>query len=452
MKRLVAFLLSFVLMVGPMSGATLCVAVSSSGAATGADWSNALGQTFTPVRGNTYYVADGSYSAKTWSVANSGTTQIIIKKATNADHGPATGWVSTMGDGQAVWAKWTVTTDYWNFDGVLRNSDWMTGAVSQYGFKVTGGGSNGHAITLGNGSGTGCDNSTFQYLDMVGGGQGTGDGDDVVYGLDASQNLTFRYCAGRDSDRTIFLMRGEWQNLLVDSCYLARNNSTPSIHGEMLSDVGSDNVEFKNNVIEDIEGTAVWAVLNGTGTKTTANTVDGWKIHGNWLRWTGTGEAVAGIIYVANDGSNKNWMDNRSFYNNTIVGAPSGTLYIITQDIAGTGNTASKNIFYACAGGTWTNAGTLTDNWYFNTTNTSDSGTGKTSLTSGGAAYFVSATTDMRLAQAIAGTAQTSETDLYGNTRGADGTWDRGAFEYVSNLVNATANPRRVNLTLGTQF
>lgn len=425
------FLTIFFAFAAPLCAATLCVSVSSTGAGTGADWSNTLGQSFTPVRGNTYYVADGSYSAKTWSVANSSTTAITIKKATVADHFTATGWSDAMGDGQAIWAKWIVTTDYWVFDGAGRDANWRTGAVAKYGIKVTGGGANGHALTLGNGSGTGCDNSTFRYIDFVGGGQGTGDGDDVIYGLDASANLTFQYCALRDSDRTIFLMRGEWQSLLVEDSYLARNNSTPAIHGEMLSDVGSDFVTFRNNVIEDIEGTAVWAVLNGTGTKTTANTAAGWDLYGNEIRWTGSGEAVAALVYVANDGSNKNWMDDRAFVNNTVVNAPSGTFYIIYQDVAGTGNSATNNIFYSCAGGVWSNAGTLSYNWYYNTTNTSDSGTGKTSLTSGGSAYFTAVPSDMSLALPIAGTSLASKynTDPNGIIRGADATWDRGAFE-----------------------
>src|SRR4051812_38656552 len=75
-------------------GGTLCVRPSASGAGNGSDWNNALGSNFTPVRGNIYYIASGSYGAKTWSTPNSGTVPITIKKATASDHGTDTGWSS----------------------------------------------------------------------------------------------------------------------------------------------------------------------------------------------------------------------------------------------------------------------------------------------------------------------------------------------------------------------
>jgi hypothetical protein len=64
----------------------------------GSDWTNACGD-FTGscaasslVRGDTYYVAGGTYTAKTWNTPASGTSVITIKKAIVADHGTATGW------------------------------------------------------------------------------------------------------------------------------------------------------------------------------------------------------------------------------------------------------------------------------------------------------------------------------------------------------------------------
>ena len=124
-----------------------------------------------------------------------------------------------------MFTKWQIYTDYYVFDGQRRNSDWYTGAVSQYGIRVAGP----SPVRLDNGSGVGGDNLTFRYVDVEAGGRDTGRGDDVIYGLTGNSNITFQYCALHDSDRTIFLMRGNWQNLVVDHTYMARNTSTPAL-------------------------------------------------------------------------------------------------------------------------------------------------------------------------------------------------------------------------------
>src|SRR5262245_48017532 len=94
--------------------ATLCVGPSATGNGSGSDWNNKIAWSTTLVRGNTYYLETGSYSGKTLSVANSGSSYIIIKKATVADHGTSTGWVDSMGTGQAVFAyNITITTGFW---------------------------------------------------------------------------------------------------------------------------------------------------------------------------------------------------------------------------------------------------------------------------------------------------------------------------------------------------
>ena len=64
----------------------------------------------TLVRGDTYYIADGSYPSYTVDDAVSGTIVITIKKATTSAHGTENGWDSSYGDGQAVFtsSEWVV--------------------------------------------------------------------------------------------------------------------------------------------------------------------------------------------------------------------------------------------------------------------------------------------------------------------------------------------------------
>src|SRR5687768_13295730 len=73
------------------------------GARDGSDWSDAYpALPATLIRGAIYYVADGTYGGYTFDDATSGTALITIRKATVDDHGTATGWQDSYGDGQAI--------------------------------------------------------------------------------------------------------------------------------------------------------------------------------------------------------------------------------------------------------------------------------------------------------------------------------------------------------------
>ena len=419
--------------------ATQYIRAGATGNNSGSDWTNAY--TTLPaklVRGNTYYLADGNYGSYVFDDPSTGTTLITIKKAIASDHGTDVGWDASYGVGQAVFSDWQIYTDYYTFDGQNRNTDWRTGGVNQYGISTGN-------TRLDNGAGTGGNNLNFRYIDIHGGGRDTGYGDDVIYGLTGNSNITFQYCALRDSGRTIFLMRGNWQNLTVDHSYLARNTSTPVNHGEMLSMTDSTNVTFSNNAIEDIEGTAVFAGLNN-------GVANNWKIYGNTFLHTnayiadtgrvpGHNWGIAGIVFCANDASQNNTCSNFLTYNNTIVNIQGTYSGIIIQQ--GTGNITENNIFYNSVrtGGM---AGTTGWNWYYNTVQDGDS-SGTKQICSSNCNLFVDSTNrDFRLASATtAGTTLPSPFDVDPNliTRGSDGTWDRGAFEYSRAGTPGTLSP-----------
>jgi hypothetical protein len=398
----------------------------------GTDWTNAY--TALPAtlkRGDVYYLADGSYGSYVFSTPNSGSTPITIKKATEADHGTPTGWTSTYGDGQAVFTNWRIYTDYYVFDGQRRNSDWRLGTTSEYGIRVAGRG----PVRLDNGAGTGGDNLTFRYIDIQGGGRDTGSGDDVIYGLTGNSNITFQYCALHDSDRTIFLMRGNWQNLLVDHNYIARNTSTPAIHGELLSMTESTNVTWSNNVMEDIEGTGFIVGING-------GVAQNWKIYGNVALHTpeyvadtgrkpGHNYGVTGIVFVANDSSNNNTGNNFLFYNNTMVNIQGTWSGVIIQ--RGSGNEVRNNLWYSSVRTANSFSGSISNNWYYNTTVDGDSSSTKTVCSSGCDVFKSLSGKDFSLKAAVPGgvaLAAPFDIDPSGVIRGADGNWDRGAFEF----------------------
>jgi hypothetical protein len=112
------------------------VRAGATGAGTGADWANAyssLPDTLT--RGDTYYIADGTYNGYWFDDPASGTTVITIKKATVMDHGTATGWSDAFGDGVATFTgSLTFSTPYFTVDGQVGGgpAGWKTG----HGFRV----------------------------------------------------------------------------------------------------------------------------------------------------------------------------------------------------------------------------------------------------------------------------------------------------------------------------
>lgn len=88
-------------------------------------------------RGDTYYIADGTYSAYSMT-AIAGTSVITIKKAVADTHGTVTGWDAELGNGRASWlygtqnSAFNIYTNYVVFDGVTGSgSDETT-----YGFKL----------------------------------------------------------------------------------------------------------------------------------------------------------------------------------------------------------------------------------------------------------------------------------------------------------------------------
>ena len=72
--------------------ATRYIRAGASGANNGTDWTNAYTSWPTFVRGDVYYVADGTYSDLQCDTAVSGVQLITVKKAIEADHGTSTGW------------------------------------------------------------------------------------------------------------------------------------------------------------------------------------------------------------------------------------------------------------------------------------------------------------------------------------------------------------------------
>lgn len=345
MKLILVFLCSF-----PAFAASLCVTESGAGAANGADWSNALPKTFTAVRGNTYYLADGTaYGSKTFSVAVSGSTAITIKKAIAGDHVTDTGWTSGMGDGEAVFSKLTFTTSYWTVDGQTGGGpgSWNTGhgiRIEQLGSFPT----NDQLIYL-DGTLTGLE---FLHLRL------NSNRDQLCSGIKGTtgviSNIHVAYCSMTDLFGVHFHMTG-WTGLLSEYNYFKANHSTPDWHSESVSVQGtSTDCTFRWSIYDQIEGTAIWAGINP------GECID-WKIYGNIMARSTT---VLIYYYEADPSINKNRLINALIANNTLyLNGPVSVGNFFWQFSGDEGNHIVNNLYYTNLANLFVSPGIVSHNW-----------------------------------------------------------------------------------------
>jgi hypothetical protein len=158
MRKILFITLLFVLSAHTLFAANIYVRDGASGS--GTSWSDAYDELSSAeaaaVRGDIIYIAGGTYSGVTFNVAASGTTYIYVKKATSSDHGTETGWDSAYGDGTATISPSTISTDYWDFDGVYGSLD------GTFGIEFYRSSGDGKCLTISDG----VDHVTLSYIEM----------------------------------------------------------------------------------------------------------------------------------------------------------------------------------------------------------------------------------------------------------------------------------------------
>lgn len=371
----------------------------------------------TLVRGDTYYIADGSYSGKTFSTANSSTTLITIKKATVADHGTATGWLDTYGDGSATWtSQLAFTSSYWLFDGQTGGgpASW----TGPFGFVASG--ETTEMLFFENGTG----NITVQHLEF----SGTGSYNGTQAGLRANSctDCTLSYWYMHDIGFIPFFSGAI--NLIIEYGYL-KNWHDGANHSELCScwDIGSSAIgthTFRWNLFTDARSTGGIMWDNKT------NHAAELRVYGNVFY---KDPAVAmdnccnGII-GGWTGANSEDFFTAKVYNNTFINIP-GTEVLGVLPVRSGSNEARNNLFYTVvtpggSSGVWQ---TVTHNHFVST-----STVGTSTTTSSGNPFTNLTTFDFRLTgNTPSGTALASpyNVDMLGNTRT---TWTRGAIEFAA--------------------
>lgn len=413
--------------------------VRSGAEGNGTNWRDAYSN-FPPrlQRGATYYVADGSYGRLVVDTADEGTRPITIRKATAADHGTDTGWEQRFGDDSAVFDSWTIQANYVDLDGQVGQWSSDLPEYVPYGFRVLRDGGNlSRQIQIG----TARASKTHVLIRHVEAGFTNaprtgvwGRSMDVFY-LFAS-NVTLSHVWGHDGGRVIILLSGNNDNLTVERSVLERNGQaqiameySPSEHSEiMAAHRGCDNITIRSSYVRDWRSTGGLVLFDQN---------KNFRFHGNVMS---TGYFASGTEGTDQDGMITSLGAGRAsegfVYNNTFADIDYGAA--LFADGHWSVAVAQNNLFYNARrqngrdlliNGANADVFTRSHNWYFG------SGAQREERAQrGNRAPFVDRIgKDYRLA------APTNaghilplpfNVDPNGLVRGADGVWDRGAFEY----------------------
>lgn len=417
------------------------VLASATGSASGADWTNAY--TALPaslIRGDTYYIGNGSYSSYLFDDApQTGGSTISIIKATAANSGAVAGWNAAYA-AQASFTSWDFDTSNYTVDGQYRNdADWFD--RTGYGFLVGTGGSQVNQIDLLNCSAV-FHNIVIKYTAVRGYDDFAGLSNSVDIGAyaihsnstgctDAQYNgLQFSYDLVQGSVNQ-WLLRNSTGAIIE---YSAGENTIGNAanHGDTINAYYSvQNMIVRYNKFRHLYTTAC-SGCGSTGWIPYCCGSGGLEVYGNWVSDFRGGDGAIGYSTC----SPSDCPSNTKIYNNTWDSCNDGSGGDGGIQLGnGTNNVAYNNIWVNCTGISL-NGVTHDYNAYGG-----GSAQGETHGTINfSTSNFVNyAALDFRLANATtAGTSLASpyNVDLLGTTRGADGTWDRGAYEYAPSNSN----------------
>ena len=408
--------LAAVLLLGVMDAqaANRYVRAGAAGANNGTDWTNAyttLPATLT--RGDVYYVADGTYGDYTFSTPASGTTLITIKKAAVADHGTATGWLDTYGDGQTTWSGWSINTGYWTIDGVTGSG------TSGYGFVVANASSGATVISIGNVTGvtlmhieasasvTTCD--TVTNLNAI------------IYAVAGGSNLLVQNNYFHESNSWGMIGLNGWNGATFDGNYFKN-----ACRKELFSARNDTNLTIRNNIAENAAGTGIIVMENPSAV----------SIYNNIFFTTNPGTYNTTDCLICNwYGSGMN-ATNVFIYGNTFVNLARETVIGFDN---GTNIVVENNVFYGSAGINWQGTVNHDYNWCYPSGACSGVASEAHGQIGAGSPFVNIAAGNFHLTSATAAgitLASPYNLDKDGNTRGAGGVWGRGAYEYVSGVAS----------------
>ena len=431
------FLLFAGLIVPKVFGANHYCLPSGSGSGAGTDWSNAYAgiPTAKLVRGDTYYLGAGNYGAPTFSTANSGTSVITIRAATTSSYGTNTGWTSGLA-GQAVFTGGVqIQSDYWTFDGQSRG-----GYTNGYNIKFQSTSvQNQDCVDLNSGNRNFTD-IRFQYCEFYGTHGAVANSDETaIYIYPSCNNFYLGYSWVHDTGGDSVMANfggGSGINHTYEYDWIAKNHQEyNSDHSQGLAECSS-NLVVRFCIFQDI-------ISSGFITDPTPGTppIANWEIYGNVFFWDSAFAALSSSF--VGDGIvgffGQTYSGHFYFYNNAIVGIHSAAGNVdnagfYSIPVSGSSQQIYNNIWYNCDSIEYLgSSGNNVDyNSYYGFDNSNDTSAHKVFSSTGNPFVNVGANNFQLSAATAAGIplAAPYNTDMNGNARGADGTWDRGAYEF----------------------
>lgn len=426
------------------------VRAGAGGTGSGTDWTNAYSALpSTLVRGDTYYIADGTYGPYVFDDALSSINVTRIVKATAANHGADTGWVPTYGDGEALFTGaspvWRFSTGYYDIDGVVGNGK----ATVSYGIRVmptTTRCVNEFQSAVMFTGGANITNLALRHIDY-GWNNGSSNCTAAVPSLFFTQDASSDYITIENSyfhhSPGYALYIGPYDpnpGGKLENHYTIRNNYFYMLgggggtdhHYELFWLMNVDNSDIYNNVFEDLldsGGQTGWIMF------AKANNL---SIYNNLFFCTDAACIVGGNGVIATWSLDAYRNDGVKIYGNTFArlrGLFNDFGMRFTHSSLNDLNITVKNNLYCNTRFTWSGATTQTHE----SCGCGQPCSGTNQQTGLTTANFVNyAGNDFRLASATAAgdssIGSQFQTDMNGRTRGADGVWDRGAFEFEAGL------------------
>lgn len=414
----------------------------ATGTRSGSDWTNAF--TTLPsvlIRGDTYYLAAGTYPSYIFDDPLQESLTITIRKATIANHGTNLGWDSRFASSPARIGAVTFQTGHYIIDG------------------AEGGGreawTNGHGIVIHGSSSTiderlitflsGGSHVTLMHVDVGNPIQQDIGFDICIYSAQGAGNNTFQKCYFRNTGGRGFTILNStgWQFSENRIDRVTRTGVSPDgriNHGVGFELVGqTNNFTLRNNYITNLEGTG-WIGIYGNG-------ADGLVIYGNVFACSSDYNGTWGNGVVFNVSGVTGPLKNVRVYNNTFANLTSSRVLFLSKDINGSsphplssGNEFVNNLVWKNRSGV-----AVYDGASYRAGNSSDLRiTGDQSFELLSSEPFLDLNAgSFRLRSPTAKGIRLPEPyhiDLYGLYRQVDGTWDRGAYEYDSGERLAPSN------------
>lgn len=397
------------------------------------------------VRGDTYYVAGGSYGGHDFDTTANGQTISIIKASAISACTEADGWQAAFATDQAVFsATLTIDTSDWLFDGVTGGGPGSWDSGHGIAFKD---GSALHLVILA--TDNAIDNIVFRHIEFTNeaGPEDGGQDQDQIYSFEGVDDIEISYCYLHDCPCDFMQVGHDWDTMLFEYNYVENGwiGSSEDCHPDVFEygvRVGTaSNWTFRYNKFYNIAANYLWGAHANS-------TLSGVKIYGNLLQDVGCSNGIVSGL------SSGGVITGMRFYNNTMVhnGYGARTKIGFEKFNGGTDNLAYNNIWYD----SYVTPSISLATCGYNASDDTLSGSNNIEIT--GAVFSDYSGGDFTLSGTFPeGWGGTTLSDPYDYDRlsdpaverGADGVWDYGAYEYDEGGVTEPATISRGTLQRG---